>query len=159
MFSLTQGFARSRRLGLGIAVAALTLATFASPMSAFAAPVDPGHDPHPAPGKSDLQVIARSQVTVGSTTKYNFLIKNNGPVAAVNFNAYKEAQQLQMPAGPGFALVDNGYFQASLAAGQSMVVTVTCTPPAGWKCTQATVMTLNNPTDPNGGNNMAVINS
>src|SRR5687767_8982347 len=145
MFSLSQGFARSRRFSFGIAIAALALATVASPMSASAA------------GGADLQVLARGTTQKGTTTFYHFLIRNNGPDAAVNFSYYKEAQQLQVVGGPGFDLVNDGYFQATLAAGQTKAVTVTCMPPAGWKCTQATVMTLNNPTDPNGANNIQTI--
>ena len=46
----------------------------------------------------------------------------------------------------------------SLAPGASKAITVSCTPPAGFVCKQATTLTLNNSYDPNNGNNMATIN-
>ena len=74
----------------------------------------------------------------------------------MNFNAYNEGQQKKL-VGLGFNLVDTGYFQMSLASGQAKPVTVTRTAPVGWECTQATVMTLNNPTDPIAANNIKTI--
>jgi hypothetical protein len=156
MFTLTQISARSRRLGLGIAIAALTLATAASPMSAFAAQSGPD-DMLLAPAPtSDLQVIAKGKTQIGRMTQFHFVIRNNGPAGLANFNAYKEAQ-LQQVGGPGFDLVDDGYFTMSLASGQEKPVTVTCVAGAGWKCKQASALTLSNPTDPNNANNMQTI--
>ena len=156
MFSLTRFAIPSRRLGLGIAVAALAISAVATPMSAFAAQTPPGEMPIPGP-KSDIQVIVRGKETNGTTTKFHFLLKNNGPSNLATVNYYKEGHKLQVAGGSGFALVDNGYLQMSLASGQSKPVTVTCTAPVNWKCTQATVIAMNNPTDPNGGNNIQTI--
>ena len=156
MFTLAQISARSRRLGLGIAIAALTITTLASPMSALAAPSGPGDAPAAPALMSDLQVIAKGKTQIGRMTKFNFVIRNNGPAGIVNLNAYKEAH-LKQVGGPGFDLVDDGYFTMSLASGQEKPVTVTCVAGAGWKCKQATVLTLNNPTDPNNANNIQTI--
>ena len=153
MFALEQVSTRFRRIGIGFAVAALTLTTLASPMSALAAPDDVSWSPAPM---SDLQVIAKGKTQIGRMTQFNFVIRNNGPAGIVNFNAYKEAH-LKQVAGPGFDLVDDGYFTMSLASGQEKPVTVTCVAGAGWKCTQASVLTLSNPTDPNNANNMQTI--
>src|SRR5688572_19454522 len=106
MFALKQVSTRIRRLGLGIAIAALTLATVASPMSAFAAPSGPGDTPAAPSSTSDLQVIAKGKTQIGRMTKFNFVIRNNGPAGIVNFNAYKEAH-LKQVGGPGFDLVDD----------------------------------------------------
>ena len=162
---------RIRRIGIGFAVAALAVTSFIAPLSASAYELShetavmaigqPG-DPPPAPNtpvaapkKADIRVVARGKTQVGKTTKYSFVIRNLGPNASGNFNAYKEAQ---LTSATDFMLTDNGYFPMSLASGQEQMVTVSCTPPAGFSCTQATVLTLNNGTDPDNSNNIAVLN-
>ena len=134
MFNLGFTSVQIRRLGLGVAVAALALTTLISPASAVentpgtgpATPKPEGDTSLIVPKKADIQVTARGKTTQGGTTYYYFMIKNNGPANATNITAYKEAHTYQI-GGPGFALVDNGYFSLSLAAGQSTGVKVACT--------------------------------
>jgi len=110
------------------------------------------------PPQADLQVLPRGKRTEGGVTKFFFVIKNNGPSNAAPINAYKEAHAKAI-VGSGFELQDAGYFVVpSLAPGATKAITVSCTPPAGFVCKQATTLTLNNSYDPNNGNNMATIN-
>ena len=152
----------SRRLGLGVAIAALSVTTLASPISAAAYDADAaslaqaGSTPIVIPMKADIQVTARGKTQVGTTTRYHFLVKNNGPANAPTVNAYKEAHTEAL-IGSGFQLVSNGYFTLSLAAGQEKAVTVDCTPQAGYYCSRSNMLVLNNPYDPNDSNNLATI--
>jgi hypothetical protein len=155
----------TRRLGLGVAVAALAVTTLASPTSASAhaaadaaslAQAQAGSTPIVIPMKADIQVTARGKTQVGTTTRYHYVVKNNGPANAPTVNAYKEAHTEAL-IGSGFQLVSNGYFTLSLAAGQEKAVTVDCTPQAGFYCSRSNLLVLNNPFDPNDSNNLATI--
>ena len=166
MFTMSDLSLRSRRLGLGIAVAALALTSYAAPITVSAhedtsenvrmsLSEDVNFSPPP---QADLQVLAHGKRTEGGVTKYFFVIKNHGPSTAAPINAYKEAQAKAL-IGNGFQLQDNGYFVVpSLASGASKVIVVSCTPPVGFVCKQATTLTLNNSYDPNNANNIATIN-
>jgi hypothetical protein len=166
MFATQHIAARTRRIGLGIAVAALAVTTLLSPIGAAAQEVEyeivplaqQEQTPIKIPVTADLEVVARGKTTKDGTTYYNFLIRNNGPAAASNISAYKEAHTKAL-IGPGFQLVDNGYLPPlSLASGQSKVVTVKCTPPAGFYCAQGTALVfMNNMADPNFSNDIATI--
>ncbi len=168
MFNVGYISVRIRRLGFGVAVAALALTTAISPMAASAAekspetgPITPrpgGDTPLTIPQKADLQVTARGKTIKGATTYYHFLVKNNGPANAPQVIGYKEAHTFEI-GGDGFALVDNGYFYFGLAAGQSKAVTVSCTPQPGFKCTQGSATAyMNTMPDPDNTNNHAVLN-
>jgi hypothetical protein len=169
MFTFSDLSARSRRLGIGVAVAALALASYAAPMtvSAHEGYLDTGESLRMSrsedvnwspPPQADLKVTARGKRTEGGVTKFFFVISNNGPANAAPINAYKEAQAKPM-LGSGLMLLDDGYFVIpSLAPGASKSITVSCAPPAGFVCKQATTLTLNNSYDPNGANNIATIN-
>jgi hypothetical protein len=168
MFNVGFLAAQSRRLGLGIAVAALTLTSLAAPISAFAAqtgdasgpmaPVKPTiHAPVTIDVRADLEVTARGKEVKNGTTYYHFLIKNLGPAPASQIIGYKEAHTYAL-VGNGFQLVDNGYFNLSLASGESKAITVTCTPPAGMYCERGNALAyMNNNADPNFDNNVATI--
>jgi hypothetical protein len=163
--------APSRRIGIGLAVAALAMTSFAAPLSAFAheaaqattvmAIGQPGDTPPPtqtpatAPKKADIKVVARGKTQTGNTTKYHFVIRNLGPSASGNFNAYKEAQ---LNNGSDYQMTDNMYFPLNLASGQEKMVTVTCVAPAGYTCTTGIALSVNNGTDPDNSNNIAVLN-
>jgi hypothetical protein len=174
MFAVHQISATTfRRIGLGLAIAALSVTSFAPPLSASAhelsresvvmalgqqgdmPPIPAPNTPLGVATKADIRVVARGKTQVGKTTKYTFVIRNLGPNASGNFNAYKEAQ---LQSASDFMLTDNGYFPLSLASGQEKIVTVSCTPPVGFSCTQATVLSVNNGTDPDNNNNIATLN-
>ena len=179
MFSLRLLSLTSRRLGIGLAVAALAISTAAAPLSASAqentidtdtnyeivpmAQKDNGPTTTP-PGpntpvtnvaKADLQVTARGKTQSGKTTLYHFNIRNNGPANAPQITGYKEAHTKAL-VGSGFALTDNTYFTFGLNAGQEKNVTVSCTPQVGFYCSQGTVLVfMTTMTDPNGSNDIA----
>jgi hypothetical protein len=163
MFTIHQLSLHSRKLGLGIAVAAFAITSIVSPLAAHAATGQPGDTPpieNPGslgvpPKKADLRIVARGKTQHGATTRYHFVIRNLGPDASGAFTAYKEAWLTK----PGdVKLTDNGYFSmASLASGQQTMITITCNPIPGYNCTKGIALTLNNGTDPNLDNNMAVI--
>jgi hypothetical protein len=164
MFALHQLTASSRRLGLGIAVAALAITSIVSPLAAHAAPGGPIETPPPvenpapatAPKNADVKVIARGKTLHGHTTKYHFVVRNMGPTSSGAFQAYKEAW---MTNAGNVILTDNGYFpMASLASGQEQQITVSCNPLPGFTCSKAIALVLvNNTIDPNQFNNMATI--
>ena len=165
MFNVEYMSVRIRRLGLGVAVAALALTTVISPVAAAeksteTGPITPKPDSDTSltiPVKADIQVLARGKATKGNTTYYHFLIKNNGPANAPMINGYKEGHTLET-GGDGFEMVDTGYFYFGLNAGQSKAVTVKCTPPAGYYCDHGSVMAfLNNANDPDNTNNHVTI--
>lgn len=152
---------RTRRLVLALSLLAAVGAMLPGSHTAAAAPIPASLSDDvnfSAPPQADLQVLVRGKRTEGGVTKYFFTIKNNGPANAAPINAYKEAQAKAI-IGSGFQLQDNGYFVIpSLAPGASKPITVSCTPPAGFVCKQATTLTLSNSYDPNDGNNMATVN-
>jgi hypothetical protein len=166
MFAHQYLAAQTRRIGLGIAVAALAVTALFTPIGASAQEaeyetVTLAQKEQPGiviPVTADLEVVARGKTTKDGTTYYNFLIRNNGPAAASNISAYKEAHAKAL-IGPGFQLVDNGYLPPlTLASGQSKVVTVKCTPPTGFYCAQGTALVfMNNTADPNHSNDIATI--
>jgi hypothetical protein len=181
MFTL-RSLSLSSRLGLGLAIAALAISTVAAPLSASAqenillddsngyapmaqkengattTPQQPDKLPTlTIPMKADLQVTARGKTQEGATTKYHFVIKNNGPANAPQVVGYREAQTKAL-IGDGFALTDNTYFNFGLNAGQEKVVTVSCTPQAGYYCSQGSALVfMNNMADPDFSNDIAVI--
>lgn len=171
MFTVEQASTRIRRISVGFAVAALALTSFVAPLTVSAHELSqatsvmaigqPGdtipspNTPAAVPKKADIKVVARGKTKTGNTTKYHFVIRNLGPSASGNFDAYKEAQ---MTNGSDFQLTDNGYFPLNLASGQEKMVTVTCVAPAGYTCTQGIALSVNNGTDPDNSNNIAVLN-
>ena len=172
MFALEQIPDRFRRIGIGFAVAALSVTSFVTPLSASAheialpttvMAISQTDDPIPAPTvpatatrKADVKVVARGKTQAGGTTKYHFVIVNNGPANSGPFNWYKEGR---MSNGSDYQLTDNGYFPMSLAAGQEQMVSVTCAPPAGFSCVGANVIAVvSNLIDPNLSNNSALLN-
>ena len=171
MFTVEQVSSRIRRISIGFAVAALSVTSFVAPLSASAheishattvmaigqgdTPPQP-QTPATAPKKADVKVVARGKTQVGRTTQYHFVIRNIGPTASGNFNAYKEGR---MANGSDYQLTDNGYFAMSLASGQEKPVTVVCAPPAGYSCVGAAALAIVSDTiDPDLSNNSALLN-
>jgi hypothetical protein len=172
MFPTQQIAVQTRRIGLGIAVAALAVTALVAPMSASAQEeqyetivmgqkaetgvqkLDPDIK---IPVTSDISVTGRGKTTQGNTTTYHFLVKNNGPADAPKINLYREAQ-VQQVNGNGWSLVSNGYTYLNLKSGESKAVTVVCTPQAGYSCIQGTaIVTLDTFADSNFSNDVAVI--
>jgi hypothetical protein len=179
MFTLRSLSISSRRLGLGIAVAALAISTAAAPLSAFAqenlsegnyeitpmaqkdngpTPTQPNpNTPVTAMPKADLQVTANGKTQNGKTTTYHFKVKNNGPANAPQINGWKEAQTHAV-VGDGSNVTDNGYFFFGLTSGQEKTFTISCTPQIGYYCDKGIMnVFMNNMQDPNFTNNIAVI--
>jgi hypothetical protein len=179
MFTLRSLSISSRRLGLGIAVAALAISTAAAPLSAFAqenlangdyemtqmaqkdngptqTPPNP-NTPVTAMPKADLQVTANGKTQNGKTTTYHFKIKNNGPANAPQIKGYKEAQTHAL-IGDGVNVTANGYFDLSLNSGQEKSFTISCTPQTGYYCDKGIMLVfMNNMQDPNFSNDIATI--
>ena len=172
MFNLNQLTISSRRIGLGIAVAALTVTSLLTPLSASAhqnmvetvqkapgGPIEnpPPGDPYPSPFQADLKVVGRGKVQVGNTTQYSFAVTNLGPAAANNFNVFKEAH-LKTIVGNSYLVQSGGTSTMSLASGQTKSVIVTCAPPAGYQCTHANVVAWQTSgNDPDTNNNLGTI--
>jgi hypothetical protein len=165
MFPTQHIAARTRRIGLGIAVTALAVTTLLAPIGASAQEAEyetitlaqNEQPPIKIPVTADLQVTARGKETKNGTTYYYFVVKNLGPANAPQITAYKEAHTKAL-IGNGFQLVDDGYFNMSLASGQSQPVTVKCTPPAGHYCERGNALVfMNNMADPNFSNDVATI--
>ena len=165
MFNVRYIPTQFRRLGLGVAVAALALTSVISPVAAAEKSPETGPTmPKPdggasiaIPQKSDLQVTARGKEQKGTTTYYYFMIKNLGPAAASNIHAYKEAHTHAI-IGNGAALVGQQSWTLNLASGQSVPVTVTCTPQTGHYCHHANALVwLDTNADPNFSNDVATI--
>jgi hypothetical protein len=163
MFALQHLTATSRRLGLGIALAALALTTIAPPSTVAAqattidaiwvAQTESFNDLVPA--TSDLEVTKQGKTKQGTTTSYHFRIKNLGPSAASTIHAHKQVY-VEALIGNGSAIQDQLGWTLSLAPGQSQDVTVTCTPPNGYYCSNATTLVwLSSNADPNHNNDVA----
>jgi len=158
MFAFEQIASQSRRLVLGLAVAALAVTTLIAPAgTAQAANLDPTlvmSGP-----TADLQAIAVGKHFTNGMWEYLFLIKNNGPAYANNVVIYKEAQLVNLNAG-ALIFQDNGYLSANIPAGGTYSVYVHCKPSNTFTCFQADVLAKigqGGPTDPNLNNDTAAI--
>jgi hypothetical protein len=174
MFPTQHIAARTRRIGLGIAVAALAVTTMLAPIGASAQEqqqeyetvtlaqkdqpsTQPSQPPIKIPITSDISVIGRGKTTNGNTTTYHFLVKNLGPANAPKINLYRDAQ-IQQVNGPGWNIVGAGYTYLDLKAGESQAVSLDCTPPAGYTCIQGQAsVTLDTFADTNFRNDVIVI--
>lgn len=168
----------SRRLGLGIAVAALVISAVAAPLSASAqvnildntdvvpmakkenGPTQPQPDPGTpvdAMPRADVQVIPNGKTQFGRTTTYHFKIKNNGPANVPHVTGYKEAKTHAYE-GDGQNVTDMGYFNFSLNSGQIKGFTITCVPQGGYYCDKGTMLVfLNGVKETNFSNDIATI--
>ena len=148
-----------RKAGLALAAAAILATTFATAIPASAAPQQPipGGGVYKGGTTADLQVRFVTSTTVGNTTKFKFVIQNNGPADAPQFTVYREARAKSM-FGSGTETLDSGYLIWGLNSGEAKELIVTCTPKhAGMKCTEATAMAyfqVASPTDPDFNNNV-----
>lgn len=165
MFNVGYLSVQIRRVGLGVAVAALALTTVISPVAAAEKSTETGPSvPKPdgdtsltIPVKADIQVLARGKEIKNGSTYYYFVIKNLGPAPASNIHAYKEAHTHAI-IGNGAALVGQQSWTLNLASGQSQPVTVTCTPQTGHYCHHANALVWLEPNiDPNFSNDVATI--
>jgi hypothetical protein len=172
MFPTQHIAARTRRIGLGIAVAALAVTTLISPIGASAQEQEyetivmgqkeqPGTQPSQPPIKipvlSDIEITGRGKTVEGNTTRYHFLVRNLGPANAPKVNVFKQAN-IQEANGSGWNHVGASYLHLDLKAGEAQPVTLECTPPAGYYCAEGIgQVTLDTFADTNFSNDLALI--